>query len=416
MLSVAGMPKLPQFQKVKAIEPMNFFDMQVDKLIVNVQSPGYNQNGLIYLPNKNLLAACSRDGRIDIFSMGNEVEPVMNFNVGNSVKCVKYFVTASGKSFLTLGVSTEIQIYEIEENKSELRKILDCQGDVRSLEYVAKELTEDGKLVSVSGDNMLREWDITSFKCCSERSLKENNILEPPSRILYLREKAMLALNSTNEINLIKLDEKNFSKKIACHGAGISMGYLPNRHQLVVRNDRISVALFDIANDFQRTASEEQTIFSSLVSETTYIANQDETQMIYNRDPRTIAVHNFIRGTCPKDFSDLNSLLQSVSAVETIPDQNRVIIGDGAGNILVLRTNLISTPVVPRTHRPKIAEEVNGNNAITLGSAKPLQGSSLFANKPSGSVGLFGNSNSNNTSLFSNSGASIFFTPFLFNN
>ena len=323
-------------QEISGMKCNTFEDFacsETEHFIFDNNSSGYEPRNLVYIADKQYLAACSSNGRVVIWSIGDKVDYVTHFEVNKKINCAKYINISETKKYLLIGAETETRIYEFGDSKPILVKILDFKAIINDFDYIPNE----DKIIIVGNDRFIRTWNVQNWDLSTEIDLEAFDIEAPIYTVICLKDKTLVALE--HQKGLIVTDLKGETEHYwVDYKEGKGLGYLPQSERFIMNITPKETYLID-ANDFSLHTKflhvkERSYENDNLVK---FILNQNESQAISNSNVDRFVV--FGNKSC-NHSNWFSGPMRSFQAIEALSDQHRVVGGSQSQGILVItKTN-----------------------------------------------------------------------------
>ena len=331
---ISSNDNITETQQVKI--PIDFRSCQVEHIIIDEDSVGYSAKNIVYIPENQVLIACSSNGTMLVWSTANGLNLRGRFDVGKSVSFGEYIDRGEKGKHLMLGVENEIYVYNVKDDMPVYLTALNCETNVNDIDYIPSK----DQIVSVGDDKFVRVWNLKDWSIERTINTKSSRVKLPMISVVYIERKNALAIEDKEGVYIINLEKKkNETLKFyriedrKMYG----LGYLPQHQELVLRSSYKGVHMLD---DEDLSVKKKYSIYmnSLEVKDSRLLINEDETQILSSTPPGRIAVYHR-DGT--HWISLLTGMIEKGPVLELMRDQYRFIIADKeCGLLFILRTNV----------------------------------------------------------------------------
>lgn len=320
---------------------INFRYLEIEHIIVDEKSRGYSSRNLVYIPDQQVLVACSSNGHVAIWAIGEQVQWKSEFNVEKPINFAKYINKGeSGDNHLILGIENNLNIYNFKEGDPVLVTTLNCEIEINDVEWIS----EGDKLASAGSGNVIQIWNLKTFLLERVIDLADYKIRTPIQKIIYLSHKNALVLGYSVGLSIVKLEEEkeecsNKKKPLQYRKTNMKaqgFSYLPQSRCFIIYCASYGVQLVEEENmqllvNYPPMRMSERGIYSQI------LVNEDESQFMTISPVNRLTVYSNNRYY---SILRLHAMVKENGVLEIIKDQHKVIIGDkDSGVIYILRTN-----------------------------------------------------------------------------
>jgi len=341
---VISLLNLPKCRGDNEKAPVDFQNCQLEHIIV-VQNPidsqeikannGYYPRGLVYIPEKKLLAAGGLDGYLYFWAIGANVEFVRKINIGKQIKFLKYFNLDEKGKCLIIGADSFVHFYDVQDQEPKYIETMTCEAATNDIAYISHQR----KLITVGNDSLIRFWSLENSSWKGEKVPKSYGVKGPIITVEYIPESHCLALETNSGLNLLDLEKrelKNTEEVVVDAKRGFSLGHLPKTGQILLFRRESGLNVLDAQNlkllyeypGFKPIA------FAPGLK---FVPNEDESQFISNGNGSCA----YICDSKTTDRLDMTGLATKTSGIEVLHDQHRFIVGDQhRGTLFIFKTNV----------------------------------------------------------------------------
>jgi len=341
----------PEEKELRQQGYIDFKNCKLEHVIKDFQSSGYAPRTLVYMQDLKLLAACSFNGRVVFWSIGESVKYSSHLHTDKTIRCVKYIITTEGKRFFLLGTNKEILVYEMVNMKPEAVKVLSAEHPLYDIDYIP----DHNRIVSVGCESVIRVWNMENWEL--ERTISIEMAPGQSSNIftvIYIQDEKKLAVETSNGFSLInfekqdgeKVTEKPLHYRVPDKNVS-GFAYLPKTKQFLMRTKLNAIQLIARCNEpgtFRDFVLKHTYTVASNVTALPglkFIANETEMQVLCNSNASSFMVLSDINTS----YTALRNLVFKSTGIEVLNDQFKFVIGDeSSGTLLIYRTNTTPPP------------------------------------------------------------------------
>jgi len=372
--------------------PIEFQNLALEHMLWDRESKGYGVKSLVYMGDQQLLAACSLNGNICFWSIGDRVElKGLRVKLEKTINFAKYCVVSEEKKYFVVGTEKGVHIYNMAGGVQFLG-IIDEETQVSDLDF----LKEENKMITVNDESLAKVWSLETLTTEEKIDLQRFNIKGKIFSVIYMKETNEVAIEHKIGLSIIDWQfrgEDSVKLRVRHHivAGKKSTGclHLPQSKRLIhVSNSNtcdVKVLKEENLSELNNYQVSESTLFGPPPGfSMKFVSTKDESKIISNAFGGRFTVYE--ESGFHKYY--LSSIVRMVADVELMEDQYRIAVADqDQGVVFIFRTNsnmkiqrsqnwtegYYMFPIIPSSVDP------NGLGRISLTNSGPSGGSGLLS-------------------------------------